>query len=125
MLAVLTATVTAGSMFALTACQKPLKDEPLKGDALAVFSDGASDAFFESDGWCNGDVFNVTWSAENVTYADGAAKLSISDASATATVPYLGGELRSYQHFSYGDFSVRMKPATVVGTASTKNADTI
>ena len=119
MLAVLTATVTAGSMFALTACQKPLKDEPLKGDALAVFSDGASDAFFESDGWCNGDVFNVTWSAENVTYADGAAKLSISDASATATVPYLGGELRSYQHFSYGDFSVRMKPAKVVGTAST------
>ena len=37
-----------------------LTDAPLNADMLINFADGANpDVLFESDGWSNGDVFNV------------------------------------------------------------------
>ena len=46
--------------------------DPLKTDMLINFADGANpDVLFESDGWSNGDVFNVVWKKQNVFYENG------------------------------------------------------
>lgn len=54
--------------------------EPLGGEVLADFSNGAVEAMFPSDGWSNGSVFNVWWTGSNVTYSDGQLHLGITPA---------------------------------------------
>ena len=100
-----------------------LTDEPLKATTtVADWSEGEAPAVFESDGWTNGKPFNVQWTANNVAYEKGVAKLTISDnpdGSEETFTEYYGGEMRTYQYFGYGDYQVRMKPAKKDGTAST------
>lgn len=130
----LAATMSAG-LFTLTACgnkdkdkdddqqeQQQLTDKELEGEVLADWSEGKAEAVFESDGWTNGSVFNTQWSANNVSYENGAMKLTITDnpnGSVETNNEYFGGEGRTYQYFGYGDYEVCMKPAKKEGTAST------
>lgn len=77
---------------------------------------------FESDGWTNGSPFNTQWTANNVIYDNGVAKLTITDnpnGSEETFTEYYGGEMRTYQYFGYGDYEVSMKPSNKPGTAST------
>ena len=121
------AVIFLSALFALCGCGKQqLTDVPLNGTLLADFTQGKSTAFFESDGWANGGSFNVVWDKNNVSYDDGAMRLSIAEEERTANVggedvtfPYTAGEARTYLHYGYGDFEVSMKPAKKVGTAST------
>ena len=110
----------------LVACTPKLTDEPLKGNVVADFTKGKSDAVFESDGWTNGSVFNVVWAKENVEYGKDAMHLGIKAEERTVwvddaeqTYSYTAGEARTTLHYGYGDFEVSMKPAKKVGTAST------
>lgn len=96
-----------------------LDEEPLGGDMLADFSNGAVDAMFASDGWSNGGVFNVWWTGSNVTYTDGQLHLGISEAGDEVEQDYYGGEVRTGLYYGYGDYSVKMKPSKTEGTAST------
>lgn len=123
----LTATISAGTLM-LAGCgpdgqTENLTDEPLKATTtVADWSEGEAPAVFESDGWTNGKPFNVQWTANNVAYEKGVAKLTISDnpdGSEETFTEYYGGEMRTYQYFGYGDYEVRMKPAKKAGTAST------
>lgn len=123
----LTATISAGTLM-LAGCgpdgqTENLTDEPLKATTtVADWSEGEAPAVFESDGWTNGKPFNVQWTANNVAYENGVAKLTISDnpdGSEETFTEYYGGEMRTYQYFGYGDYEVRMKPAKKAGTAST------
>lgn len=123
----LTATVSAGTLM-LAGCgpdgqTENLTDEPLKTTTtIADWSEGEAPAVFESDGWTNGNPFNTQWTANNVAYENGVAKLTISDnpsGSEETFTEYYGGEMRTYQYFGYGDYEVRMKPAKKTGTAST------
>lgn len=123
----LTATISAGTLM-LAGCgpdgqTENLTDEPLKATTtVADWSEGEAPAVFESDGWTNGNPFNVQWTANNVAYENGVAKLTISDnpdGSEETFTEYYGGEMRTYQYFGYGDYEVRMKPAKKAGTAST------
>ena len=123
----LTATISAGTLM-LAGCGPDgqtdnLTDEPLKATTtIADWSEGEAPAVFESDGWTNGNPFNVQWTANNVAYEKGVAKLTISDnpdGSEETFTEYYGGEMRTYQYFGYGDYEVRMKPAKKAGTAST------
>ncbi len=101
--------------------QEKLSEEPLVASLLADFSNKRAKTFFESDGWTNGDVFNVWWNADNVKYQDNGALLSISDrdgGSEATNDQYNSGELRSYQYFGYGDYQVKMKPNKKAGTTS-------
>lgn len=107
-----------------------LTDKPLAPTTvIADWSKGEiGDDIFASGsqgwGWGNGGVFNTWWSADCVTYGEKTAKLSIKpntdpeneDAEA---YDYLGGEMRTYGYYGYGDYQVRMKPAKKDGTAST------
>lgn len=102
--------------------KEPLTDSAPTGATLADFTDGKAETFFASDGWTNGSVFNAWWSAEQVTYSEGAAHLGIAEnaeGSAADNNGYYAGELRSYQYFGYGDYEVTMKPSRKTGTAST------
>ena len=110
----------------LVACKNKLTDEPLKGEVVADFTKGKSEAVFESDGWTNGSVFNVVWAKENVKYGTDAMHLGIKAEEKTVwvddaekTYSYTAGEARTALHYGYGDFEVSMKPAKKAGTAST------
>ncbi len=92
---------------------------PVDAPMLADFSAGAVDAFFASDGWSNGSVFNVWWKGDMVTYSDHQLHLGISDANGEVEQGYYGGEARTGLYYGYGDYIVKMKPAKVDGTAST------
>ncbi|MBO7196486.1 MAG: family 16 glycosylhydrolase [Clostridia bacterium] len=104
-----------------------LADAPLSGDMLIDFANGANpDVLFESDGWSNGDVFNVVWKKHNVIYENGIMKLGITEEKATAWLNdvevefnYTAGEARTQNYYHYGDFEVSMKPSANPGTAST------
>ena len=92
---------------------------PVDAPMLADFSAGAVDAFFASDGWSNGSVFNVWWKGDMVTYSDGQLHLGISDANGEVEQGYYGGEARTGLYYGYGDYVVKMKPSKAEGTAST------
>ena len=56
-----------------------LTDKALGGNMLIDFTKGAdASVVFESDGWTNGDVFNVVWAKDNVKYENGIFNLVIS-----------------------------------------------
>ncbi len=126
----LTATISAGTLM-LAGCgpdgqTENLTDEPLKATTtIADWSEGEpGDEIFESNGWGNGSVFNTYWSSSNVSYENNVAKLTIAENTNPANeesekYDYLGGEMRTYGYYGYGDYEVRMKPAKKAGTAST------
>lgn len=107
-----------------------LTDKPLAPTTvIADWSKGEiSDDIFASGsqgwGWGNGGVFNTWWSADCVTYGEKTAKLTIKpntdpENEDAEKYDYLGGEMRTYGYYGYGDYEVRMKPAKKDGTAST------
>ena len=110
-----------------------LSDEALKTDKIIDFATGANPGIlFESDGWSNGDVFNVVWKKHNVHYENGTMRLGITEESATAWLDtdgdgaseevsfnYTAGEARTQNYYHYGDYEVSMKPSSNSGTAST------
>ncbi|MBQ8413694.1 MAG: hypothetical protein IJX58_00420, partial [Clostridia bacterium] len=62
-----------------------LTDAPLGADMLIDFANGANpEVLFESDGWTNGDVFNVVWKKHNVVYENGIMRLGITEEKASA-----------------------------------------
>ena len=93
--------MTAGTL-ALAGCapdepdpQPELNDPALDGDMLADFTAGESEAFFASDGWSNGSVFNTQWNANNYVLSDDMLKLTIDEnpnGSEETTNEYFGGE---------------------------------
>ena len=104
-----------------------LTDAPLSTKELINFKDGANkDILFESDGWSNGDVFNVVWKSHNVFYENGIMRLGITEEKASAWLDgtdvefkYTAGEARTQNYYHYGDYEVSMKPSANPGTAST------
>ena len=106
--------------FTLFSCKQKLDDTPLENMVtVADFSKGENESFFASNGWCNGSPFNVTWSKKNVKYEDGVAKLFISEKEEeNAEVPYYGGEIRSKDHYHYGDYEITMKVDPTKGTCT-------
>ena len=100
---------------------------PLSVSKLIDFANGANpDVLFESDGWSNGDVFNVVWKKHNVLYENGIMRLGITEEKATAWLndaevefKYTAGEARTQNYYHYGDYAVSMKPSANPGTAST------
>ena len=105
----------------------PLTDAGLEAEKLIDFKDGANpDVLFESDGWSNGDVFNVVWRSHNVVYENGIMRLGITEEKDSAWIDgaeveynYTAGEARTQNYYHYGDYEVSMKPSANPGTAST------
>ena len=85
-----------------------------EGDKIADFAYGAANGFSKSDGWSNGGMFNCTWRQGNVNFNNGTMDLTITQDG----LGYAGGEYRSNDRYSYGYFSVSMKPAKCAGTVS-------
>ena len=104
-----------------------LTDAPLNAEKIIDFANGANpDVLFESDGWSNGDVFNVVWKSHNVHYENGIMRLGITEEAASAWIDnqevaynYTAGEARTQNYYHYGDYEVSMKPSANPGTAST------
>jgi len=83
------------------------------------FDQGAPEEFRVSDGWTNGSVFNVTWRAANVTFADGRMQLKIDrDALGNGRIPYSGGEIQRTGFYGYGRYEASMKAIKNDGVVS-------
>lgn len=85
-----------------------------ENDRIAVFSNGGSSAFYASNGWSNGGMFNCTWRDYNINFNGGNMNVSVT----AENGGYAGGEYRSYGSYSFGYYSVSMKPAECSGTVS-------
>ena len=115
-----------------------LDDKPLEAKMVADYTKMEEDRkeTFASGSkgysWENGEPFNTWWNPKNVSYENNKLSLSISEMTKKEQVwdestqtnkdcisEYYGAEERSEHYYGYGDFQVRMKPAKVVGTAST------
>lgn len=80
---------------------------------------GSSGIFNRSNGWCNGDMFNVTWRKDNCTFENGKMQLIIDrDTEEDAATPYSGAEYRSRDFYGYGRYEVSMKAIKNDGVVS-------
>ena len=93
--------------------------ETQASDAFSVdFKKGCPALFEASDGWTNGNPFNVFWHKGNVTFEDGEMQLIIDNDDLQSQVPYSGGEFRSKQFYGYGRYEVSMKAMKNDGVVS-------
>lgn len=84
------------------------------GDKLVDFSNGGSHLFYTADGYSNGNMFNCMWRGYNVAFGNGTMNISVTHDGSW----YAGGEYRSRGWYSFGYFSVSMKPAKCSGVVS-------
>lgn len=96
------------------------QQNPAESGKLNVdFKNGASEFFEISDGWSNGDMFNVTWRKTNCTFEDEKMQLIIDkDPKGTVKIPYSGAEYRSKDFYGYGRYEVTMKAIKNDGVVS-------
>jgi beta-glucanase (GH16 family) len=70
----------------------------------------------KADGYSNGNPFNCTWRAKNVTFTnDGKLRLGLTS---PAYNQFEGGEYRTNNTYGYGLYEVSMKPAKNTGIVS-------
>ena len=85
-------------------------------DKLAVFANGEPHwAFHKANGYSNGNMFNCIWRDYSVNFDGGTMNISITK---EWEGKYAGGEYRTNNSYSFGYYSVSMKPAKCVGTVS-------
>ena len=105
-------------------CSGELKDKPLANiTTIADFSNGESDAFYASNGYTDGSIYDAWWSKSNVLYSEDTMKLTINKISdnerpGECTADYSSSEVKSFDFYGYGDFEVCMKPSGKQGTVS-------
>ncbi|MCU0908728.1 MAG: family 16 glycosylhydrolase [Rhodobacteraceae bacterium] len=68
----------------------------------------ASDIWYVSDGWSNGDWHGCTWSRQMVDRRDGALRLSLAEDAQTPGT-WLCGEVQTRGRFLYGTFEARIR----------------
>ena len=113
------ANATAAPVETTTEATTEAPAEPDDGSTYADLSKGMPENFEASDGWTNGDMFNVTWRGRNVTFEDGKMQLIIdNDPSPKKGIPYSGAEFRSKDFYGYGLYEVSMKPIKNDGVVS-------
>lgn len=81
---------------------------------IAVFANGAPEDFWARNDRGNGSPFNCSFQNSNAVVSDGLLSLHLTK---TGT-GYAGAEYRTKQRFSYGYYSVSMKPAKCSGVIS-------
>lgn len=104
----------------LTACGADNAPEAVpEGGLYGEFSQGIPDGFEASNGWTNGNMFNVTWRADNVIFEGGNMQLIIdNDPDPKDGIPYSGGEFRTTGFYGYGRYEVSMKAIKNDGVVS-------
>jgi endo-1,3-1,4-beta-glycanase ExoK len=74
--------------------------------------------WYKSDGWTNGNPFNVGWRADHITHASGIMSLRLDNTSCPSGCsgkPYASGEYRTNDFYGYGKFETRLKAAAGSG----------
>ncbi len=83
-------------------------------DKIAVFADGEPEGFWARHDRGNGDMFNCAFANTNAIVGDGVLTLRLDEQSGK----YVGAEYRTWNTYSYGYYSVSMKPAKCSGVIS-------
>ena len=105
--------------------KKPIAEDrdTADSDKIAVFANGEpSWAFHKANGYSNGDMFNCVWLGNNINFNGGTMNVSITAGANFEyhgkKYDYAGGEYRTNGNYSFGYYSVSMKPAKCMGTVS-------
>ncbi|MBE5887220.1 MAG: glycosyl hydrolase family protein [Lachnospiraceae bacterium] len=80
-------------------------------EKIAVFEEGHPEGFWARNDRGNGGMFNCSFSKLNAIVADGHLTLKLDQRNNN----YVGAEYRTHQQYSYGFYSVSMKPAKCSG----------
>jgi beta-glucanase (GH16 family) len=101
----------------VTAARKGGKPPQAQGDFVDHF--GAFDAsrWVKADGWKNGIPFDNAWSADHVSFLDGALVLSLDDQAALGE-PYSSGHYQTIGFHGYGCFEASFMPVARPGVVS-------
>lgn len=83
-------------------------------DKIATFENGSAQGFWARNDRGNGHPFNCEFRNSNVSFADGIMTLTLNK----GNEKYVGAEYRTGAKFSYGYYSVSMKPAKCDGIIS-------
>ena len=83
-------------------------------DKIAVFANGSPEGFWARNDRGNGHPFNCSFARSNAVVANGLLTLSLTESDGK----FAGAEYRTAQKFSYGYYSVSMKPAKCSGVIS-------
>lgn len=114
-----------GVLLGVTMTMGVVAAHPISASAASQFQNGhfemtldsyQSSAMEIADGWTNGDMFDCTWRATNVSFHNGIMDLKIDKDAPTNG--YSGAEYRSRQTFGYGMYKVTMKPIKNDGVVS-------
>lgn len=94
---------------------EPVGDIPARltkeEEKIAVFKDGAPEGFWARHDRGNGGMFNCAFGKDNAKIEAGLLTLILNEENGR----YIGAEYRTYERFSYGFYSVSMKPAKCAG----------
>ncbi|MFC1637485.1 family 16 glycosylhydrolase [Candidatus Margulisiibacteriota bacterium] len=84
--------------------------------------DAHDSANWQMASWSNGDPFNCTWQADNVSFSDSIMTLTLDDKGCPGSCdskPYASGEYRTLDEaYRYGYYETRMKAAAGKGLVS-------
>lgn len=80
-------------------------------DKIAVFTNGFPQGFWARNDRGNGGMFNCSFRRDNAVLKDGKLQLILRE----TEEGYAGAEYRTHAHYSYGYYSVSMKPAKCSG----------
>jgi beta-glucanase (GH16 family) len=78
-------------------------------------SGGPNGANWETANWANGDIFGCTFAYSEVWLAGGNLVLNV-NSSVPSNIKC--AEVRTWQSFTYGKFTVRLQPGTIAGADS-------
>jgi beta-glucanase (GH16 family) len=96
-------------------CSIFVTDTNAASSLYATFDTYNTSVWGKSDGYSNGGMFNCTWRANNVNFANGKMELKLTS---PTYGKFDGGEYRSNQYYGYGLYEVNMKPAKNIGIVS-------
>ena len=80
-------------------------------EKIVVFAEGEPEGFWARNDRGNGGMFNCSFGKENAKITDGYLTLTLDKQNDR----YVGAEYRTYHQYSYGFYSVSMKPAKCAG----------
>ena len=113
-LAILLATILIVVLCGCDPNVDPPKVDPPQSDKMVHFKDGPAEDFWARNDGGNGYPFNCSFQQDHAIVQGGVLTLLLDQSNGG----FVGAEYRSRQYFSYGMYSVSMKPAKCSGVIS-------
>lgn len=92
-----------------------IKEESSESTWVQLFQEHHSENWEKSNGYANGNPFDCTWSADQISFDGNAMQLKLTSSDSGEK---LCAEYKTYDTYHYGKYEVRMKAAKNIGIVS-------